>query len=126
MNRRIYHMIHPNEILKDYAQILKEKIELLENQYYFDRQNLESMFREYPSRTAQNSLNFLTQNNENSLRSTSENPLVEQLYEIIFILLSNEGQTNFSLDESSSSNVIDLVHKKIMPSFDCITLSKKN
>ena len=122
MNRKVYNTIHPNEILRDYSTILKEKIEILENQYSFDRQNLDSIFREYPSRTAQNSLNFLTQNNEDCIRSLSDNPLVLQLYEIIFILLSKCGQTKMNLNSDQSK--IEFVHKEIMPDFECATLSK--
>ena len=121
MNKEISQLITPNEILKDYSECLKERISELEDDFSLDRENLEPLIKEYPSKTAQNSMNFITQNSELLLRKNSRDPEVIKLFEIIIILLQQEKLIDLN-DEGSS--LVEAVFNKLLPKFDCVNLSK--
>ncbi len=120
MNKQISQLITPNQIFKDYSECLKEKISELEDDFSLDREDLEPLIKEYPSKTAQNSMNFITQNSELLLRNNSQDPEVIKLFEIIVILLQQEKL----IDLNDESAIVEAVFNKLLPKFDCINLSK--
>jgi hypothetical protein len=120
MNKQISQLITPNEILKDYSECLKMKISELEDDFSLDREDLEPLIKEYPSKTSQNSMNFITQNSELLLRNNSQDPEVIKLFQIIVILLQQEKL----IDINDESAIVEEVFKKLLPKFDCINLSK--
>lgn len=71
-----------------------------------------------PSKTAQNSLNFLTKEDENNLYKLSNNEQIQNLFRLIYILLKEDYES------ISPENLITNLSKNIFPKYNVENFSK--
>ncbi len=118
INKEVSSFFDYNVILKDYSLLLENNIDRLEEQlmnYTLDTDSelITKIFR--PSKTAQNSLNFISTNEEAALKDLVINDDLWDMVRIIYLLLDSKP--------SSKDTSIKILYTEIMPSFGVSNIS---
>ena len=115
-------MTSPSSIVNDYYNLITKKIDNLDLKlnnnnldfYYFENCNL-------PSKTAQNGLNMLSKESENSIINSKDQMEVVNMFKLIYLLLDEE----FNFDNQDlSKNLIDNFYNNILEKYNSDSLSK--
>ena len=100
LNKEISKNLNPDSIVRDHSNFIKERIDILENEFTINNINRDYLLKTvYPSKTAQNGLNFLTQELEKYLISCCDIPEILKIFKLIHLLLKenmNEDKINIS------------------------------
>jgi hypothetical protein len=101
------------------VQISIKKIENELEQHKIDRNSLNKKL--FPSKTAQNGLNFLTKENEKCFINNHSLPEVRNVIKVIYILLKEQY---VEIEGGESFNQVDNLVNNIMPKHKVESLSK--
>jgi hypothetical protein len=123
LNRNISLNIKPKDIIKNSFSVIQKRLKLIiGDQFSYDsnidfdkpEDHVMEKIKSFPSKTAQNGLNFLTKEYENLIR-TEVTPLHQSLFEIIYILI---------LEKIPNENIADNLFNNLMPKYGVNSLSK--
>lgn len=126
LNKLISVHIKPAEIARSYILVLNKKINLLNNEFIVNKIDKDLLAKKiYPTKTAQNGLNFLSKDFENQLKNftSSFNPNFQneivKMFQIIYIILREPINEN-----NLNSNIVENLFTNVLPKYKVDSLSK--